>query len=221
MGFGPAGALTADGLRAYGSVDRPNPRFRLICGDMFISSFKVGAQLVLSMKLQFSSHTEKESFAAKFGVGYGSFVSISTDIQKVINQTNSSGSMTILAYQSGGNPAELAKILNSSCGSNYCAATCSMQRLTDCNSAVNGLLNYAINKFPSQVDLQDIRTLSSFPLGFAKLQSIKWIGLETSPTYVTKDVVSTRQILADKLLENQYYLDSMTVLTKVKLPWIK
>ncbi len=57
MGFGPAGALTADGLRAYGPVDKPNPRFGLICGDMFISSFKVGAQLILSMKLQFNSHT--------------------------------------------------------------------------------------------------------------------------------------------------------------------
>ncbi len=107
--------------------------------------------------------------------------------------------MSILAYQSGGNPAELAKILNSSCGSNYCAATCSMQRLTDCNSAVNGLLKYAINNFPSQVDLNDVRTLSSFPLGFAKLQSIKWIGLETSPSYVTKDVVAMRQNLANKL----------------------
>jgi hypothetical protein len=50
-GYGPAGALTLDGMRAYGSVDNPNPRFGLICGDKFVSSFKVGANLVFSMKL--------------------------------------------------------------------------------------------------------------------------------------------------------------------------
>jgi len=37
MGYGPEGALTPDGQRAYGSADRPNPRFGLICGDKFIS----------------------------------------------------------------------------------------------------------------------------------------------------------------------------------------
>ncbi len=58
-GYGPAGALTPDGLRAYGPVDNPNPRFGLICGDQFISSFKVGAHLLLSMKLKFNSHTER------------------------------------------------------------------------------------------------------------------------------------------------------------------
>jgi hypothetical protein len=169
MGYGPAGALTPDGMRAYGSVEKPNPKFGLICGDMFISSFKVGAQLVFSLKLQFNSHTQKESFSTKFGGSYKSFVSITTDIQKIVSQTNSSGSLTILAYQSGGNPAELSKILDSSCGSNYCAATCSFERLADCNSAINGLFKYAIDLFPSQVNLQDISTLSSFPLGFAKI----------------------------------------------------
>ncbi len=58
-GYGPAGALTMDGMRAYGPVENPNPRFGLICGDKFISSFKVGANLLFSMKLQFQSSSEK------------------------------------------------------------------------------------------------------------------------------------------------------------------
>ena len=60
--YGHAGALTMDGLRGYESVESPNPRFRLICGDMFISSGKVGTNLVYSMKLQFKSHSDKNSF---------------------------------------------------------------------------------------------------------------------------------------------------------------
>jgi hypothetical protein len=59
MGYGHAGALTPDGARAYGSIFKPNPRFGLICGDMYISELKVGAQLIFSIKLQFGSHMEK------------------------------------------------------------------------------------------------------------------------------------------------------------------
>ena len=52
-----------------------------------------------------------------------------------------------------------------------------MQKMSDCVGAVNGLLKYAINNFPSQVQVQDLRTLSTFPIGFAKLQDIRWLGL--------------------------------------------
>lgn len=82
MGYGPAGALTLDGLRAYGSIDNPNPRFGLICGERFISSYKVGATLLFSIKLHFHTHTEKDTFSAKFGVKFGPFSLISTSIQK-------------------------------------------------------------------------------------------------------------------------------------------
>jgi len=44
-----------------------------------------------------------------------------------------------------------------------------MQKMADCTGAVNGLLKYAINNFPAQVKIDDVRTLSTFPIGFAKL----------------------------------------------------
>lgn len=55
-GYGPAGALTPDGLKVYGSVNKPNPRFGVLCGDKFVSSFKIGASLVLSLSLKFISN---------------------------------------------------------------------------------------------------------------------------------------------------------------------
>lgn len=143
MGFGPAGALTQDGLRVYGSPDNPNPSFGLICGDNFISSYKVGATLMMSLKLQFHNLEEKSSFLNKFGVGFTSFANIAADIQRAAILTNISGKVIILAYQSGGNPAELSKILNSTCGSAYCAASCGMDTIGDCGTAMNGLIKYA------------------------------------------------------------------------------
>lgn len=51
IGFGPAGALTQDWRQVYGPPDNPNPRFGLICWDNYISSYKVGATLIVSLKL--------------------------------------------------------------------------------------------------------------------------------------------------------------------------
>jgi hypothetical protein len=185
-GYGPAGALTLDGMRAYGPIDNPNPRFGLICGDKYIVSFKVGANLIFSMKLLFQSHTEKNVFEVKLGLKYGSFLSISTDIQKVASATNITGKVEILAYQSGGNPAELAKILDATCGSSYCAASCSMLKMNDCMGAINGLIKYASSNFPSQINLKDPSTLAPFSIGFADMQDIKWLGLAIPTFYATK-----------------------------------
>jgi hypothetical protein len=80
-GYGPASALTADGSRAY--KDGTNPLFGLICGDRFIDSYKAGALLMFAMKLEFHNHVEKDSFSVRFGISFGSFLSISTQIQKV------------------------------------------------------------------------------------------------------------------------------------------
>ena len=153
MGYGPAGALTEDGLRAYGSVDNPNPRFGLLCGDKYISSFKVGANLIYSYKLHFLSHSEKKEFDGKLGLKYGSFLKIAADIQAIAKSMNVNGRVEIMAYQSGGNPADLAKLLNSTCGSAYCAASCSLTNMNDCVGSMNGLLKYASSNFPSQVNL--------------------------------------------------------------------
>lgn len=221
MGYGPAGALTEDGLRVYGPVDNPNPRFGLICGDRFISSFKVGANLIFSLKLHFQSHSDKSQFEVKFGLKFGSFVNIALDIQAIAKTTNINGRVEIMAYQSGGNPADLAKLLNSTCGSAYCAASCSLTNMNDCIGAMNGLLKYASNNFPSQVNLQDPKTVAPFSTGFADLQDIKWLGLNTPKSYVTKDVIGMRQTLANSLLANQYYIDTFTLLAQTKLNWDK
>ncbi len=77
----------------------------MICGDKFIDSYKAGAMLILGMKLEFHNHADKESFAFHFGASFGSFASLSADIQKSSSKISISGTVTIQAYQVGGNPS--------------------------------------------------------------------------------------------------------------------
>lgn len=193
MGYGPAGALTQDGLKVYGSIDSPNPRFGLICGDRFISSYKLGASLIFSIKLHFHSHFERDTFKAKIGVKFGPFNIVSKEIQKIAESLNTSGEVKIMAFQSGGNPAELSKLMNGSCGDKYCAASCSLIRITDCDNSINALFNYAISRFTNQVNVQDPKTMVPFSVGFANMQDIKWVGLDAPTSFVTPNVLAMRE----------------------------
>ena len=53
------------------------------------------------------------------------------------------------------------------------------------------------------------------------MQDIKWIGLDTTTSFVTKDVISMRDKLANAKLRYEYYYDSLTNLIQAQLPWEK
>ena len=131
-----------------------------------------------------------------------------------------SGRVDIMASQSGGDPRALEKMMNKSCG-NFCAATCTMKTMTDCSEAINTLFNYAINSFPSQVNIHDPSTMVPFSIGFADVQDVRWIGLNPPAPFATKEVVAMRETLANCLLANQYYKDALPIVAQSKLPWDK
>lgn len=86
---------------------------------------------------------------------------------------------------------------------------------------MNGLLKYSSENFPAQINIQDPTTVAPFAVGFADLQDVKWLGLETPKSFITKDVIDMRQTLANTLFANQYYIDTFTLLAQTKLNWDK
>ena len=89
------------------------------------------------------------------------------------------------AYQLGGNPSQLAKKLDQKCGEHYCAAACNITSLDNCIGVIDRLLKYASGSFTSQVSVADNRGLSAFPIGFATLADLKWIGLKPPKSVIT------------------------------------
>jgi hypothetical protein len=44
-------------------------------------------------------------------------------------------------------------MLDSKCGPHYCAASCDIQHMDNCITATDGLISYAVNNLPSQVNV--------------------------------------------------------------------
>jgi hypothetical protein len=199
-------ALTISGNIAYGT-NATYPFFGLICGDQYITSYSEGAMLLMGINIQFNSNYEKEQFNLHVGASFGDIFSASGEIEKIANKFSIVGSVAIQATQIGGNPALLADILNKDVNGNYYALTCSLNNMQNCLSAADGMLDYAVDNFTTQVSFENNIGLTPLSVGLMPTppDPMRYLGLETPPSFVTPEVVESREALAEALLENQYY----------------
>ena len=192
-----------------------NPLFRLFCGDTLITGYDEGAGLIMSMKISFSDKSQKEIFASHIGAGITSFLNAAGDASSIAAQYHLTGQISILAYQLGGDPSQLAKMLGSS------VVTCSLASVDDCKLTAKDLIDYATNIFPTQIVQQNGVWLSSLaPIGAIKTDfQVSDFGMLLAPNYATPDVLAARSSLADKFNHNKYYADNLySILNSYKVP---
>lgn len=201
-GFGLT-ALTDLGRVFYNNGN--NSYFGLACGDQYFSAYKQGAMLIMSINVEFKSHYEKTQFEAKAGVSFGDIFSASGDVQRIASQYGISGSISMQAFQIGGDPSQLSKILNKNGNGDYYVLNCNLDAMNNCVSAASGMFDYAVNIFPTQFSFPSNSGLTPLGVGFATYQPIYYIGLTSPPSFVTTQVIYDRDFLAMKLDENQYY----------------
>ena len=200
-------ALTATGKSFYNNGT--NPYFGLVCGDQYITSYDAGAMLLMGINIDFSSKYQKEQFNAHIGASFGNIFSAAGEVSQTASQFGISGSVTIQATQTGGDPSQLSHILSKNGNGDYYALTCSLSAMSDCISAASGMLDYARNDFPTQFSFKDNTGLTPLGAGFMKYNPIYYIGLTPPQSLVTKEVLDDRYALADAYEENQYYEENL------------
>src|SRR3989339_13967 len=201
-GFG-MDALNEQGKSLYDNGQ--NPYFGLVCGDNYISSYGQGALLMMSININFADNAQKQIFLAKAGMSFGNIFDATGSIQQIATQNNLSGSLIIEAYQKGGDPSQLSKILSKDPSGQYYALTCDLKNLGNCTQAANGLLDYATNNFSTQYSFTTGQGLTPLGVGFSTYIPIRYIGLKEPASLVTPQVQKDRQKLSTDLDEYNYY----------------
>ncbi|MBA8667207.1 hypothetical protein H1Q59_04800 [Holosporaceae bacterium 'Namur'] len=197
-------ALNAIGKDSYNS-NLVKPYFGIVCGDKYIDSYDEGASLIMSINLNFGSHYEKEEFKAKAGASWGNIFSASGEIQKIANELNIGGSVSIQALQVGGDPSQLSKILEKDSSGKYYVLSCDLKAMDNCINAASSLLNYAVNDFRTQIS--NNTGLTPLGAGFAHSEKIEHIGLIPPKTLVNSTVIEDRNLLSELLETNKSYQD--------------
>ncbi len=212
-------ALTESGKEIYNDASI-NKYFGILCGDDYISAYQQGASLLMGLNIRFSSHFDKEQFSAHASASFGDLINASTQIQTMASQYNIHGTVIIEAYQKGGDPAQLSKILAKDKSGVYYALSCDLQHMGNCVKAANGLLTYAVDDFPQQVSFNPDKGLVPLGNGFVTHDPITEYGLTPPPSLVTKDVIDNRTYLATALKANQFYQQKLNgLINGYPVPW--
>ncbi len=205
-GFGLE-ALTESAKSFY--QDGKNPYFGIICGDYYISQYDQGALLLMNLSIELNSKYQKEQFKASSGGSFGDIFSASAKIETLAKSLKLTGSVSIQAFQIGGDPTQLGKILSKDTSGNYYILRCSIDNMASCKQAADGILDYANSKFSTQFNFDTNTGLTPLGSGFTIKQPIYYIGLAPPKFLVDQTVIDARNKLSSALSQSKYYRDNL------------
>lgn len=209
-GYGPYEVLNPVGQAVYNNGT--NKFFGIDCGDQIITGYNAGAALLMGIKMTFLNSAEKEQFSAKLGVSFADIFSVTTAIKEAATNTQEDATVAITAFQIGGQPQYLSEIFTSNNSGSYFATACSIFNMTSCLDAANGLLGYANSNFSTQFSFSPQQNI--YPIGTPIYTDASQYGVNLPASLVTPEVASARKNISTMLLENQYYDQKFTELSK-------
>lgn len=178
--------------------------FRLQCGDKFVLEQKIGGALYVVVKFHFQTQNAKREFNTAFGNKFKSLVSLNMNLNRTAEFVVNNGGISVQAFQVGGDPAKLGKILGAFAGSeNAPVLSCDKDTIRSCQSTVGKLLDYVSQTnegdFSMQFENDDPQSLIGPGIIENILQSYTTVvPVKISPSFLTEDIINARKRLSLK-----------------------
>jgi hypothetical protein len=195
---------TGDVLNRVGQAFQKDPdAFRKYCGDKYVSQIYWGGQLYLGVKMQFHNSDDRQTFDTEMKGSYADIFSMDAKLSEAVSKVNKEGAISIYAFQLGGDPTKLGKILGGG-GGKAPITQCSFDNLQKCQDMLNALITYATStegdNFPTQIKIggPDV-PVSAAQLG-PDLLEYAYLGVPISASSkLTPEIKQARLHLADEL----------------------
>ena len=164
-------ALNDTGKKFYQPDPAKQSSFDQNCGDSFISQYAEGALFTGAMHVRFDTGVQKETYRVAGLNTSQDPLSRLLLLNSLAQQNQFSGTVTIQAYQQGGDPSQLSSVLPQNT-KGYYSLSCAISNLGPCISAMQSLDSYAANVLPTQV---------SFNNPEKGLVPLRYMEMETDP----------------------------------------
>jgi len=126
-------------------------KVRATCGDEFVEQIELGGKLFISVTFEFANSELKTQFHSQAKFALASLFEIEGKINTALEQFQDNVTISISALQIGGSVDRLSEILSSKGqDGNLFIFRCSLENRTDCSKALNRMLVYASEDFPTQ-----------------------------------------------------------------------
>tara|TARA_R110002126_G_scaffold187410_2_gene336088 strand:- start:8602 stop:10251 length:1650 start_codon:yes stop_codon:yes gene_type:complete len=199
-------ALNSTGLALFREgVDE----FIATCGDTYVDKTRLGATLAVTLQVNFRTQLQKSQFEAFFKGKIDNLSETYISINQALQESGSSASIEILAFQMGGQPM----YLNSALGANkdgHHVVHCTTSQNNHCINILDDVTAYAQASgawektgFIKQIQLDEttLRAESLHPIesSYARLSSYRNLGIP-----IPKKTISSKAIAARKQLNMLY-----------------
>ncbi|MBQ46705.1 MAG: hypothetical protein CMP10_04330 [Zetaproteobacteria bacterium] len=187
-------------------------RWTKTCGHEFVEQIELGAKLLVSAKVEFSSKEDKMAFNANFSIKGPAF-SARGALRKASKRFGKSAAVYIRAFQLGGDVRQLSRIFGNvtreeDTGATQAVLECSMEKIDKCLEVLSSAIEYATDleskhSFPNQIDPS---WDPSSPGGPAELAYITkpWSDLAIyAPPAVIENMVRTTRSSVESLFNRQ------------------
>lgn len=153
--FTPSGSA-ASPLNALGlSLLNNGPLFKSTCGTKFVHDRVVGGELYMAVKFSFYNSAAKAEFHQEFNSRITSIGGLQDKLGVIAEKYKNRLSISVIAYQLGGNPAGMGKIFQTSSTGGLQVQSCSLETIDSCRKAISGMLSYAGTPFADQFSVTD------------------------------------------------------------------
>jgi hypothetical protein len=155
--------LTSTGKTAFGTGSFTGENWDLSCGHEYVEQIRLGAKIFISAKVDFATKEDKMAFAAEFKIKGPAF-SASGELKKASRRFGKTASVTIRAYQLGGDVSRISSIFGSGPNAKvdvdgkkvHALLACSMDNVAACTQILDNALTYATDTqdsraFPNQI----------------------------------------------------------------------
>ena len=198
--------LTPEGQAAKGSLEGPfvSENWPITCGHEFVSQITLGAKLLVSVRIEFSTRQQKQTFSGSFSFN-GPPVEVKAALRMASERYGKRASLSIQAYQLGGDVRKLSAIFGSGEGRAPILAA-SLDNPDAVLDALDAVVDYSTQNFPLQIDPN--MPLDS-PVGPAHLAYLTspWpeLGLFAPPAIVQAGVTEARRLLNEEFETHARY----------------
>jgi hypothetical protein len=178
-------------------------KFRYYCGDKYVGQLEWGGYLYVAVKFIFNSKSDKETFNSEMSTSFGDVFEMDAKLSSAVSKISKNGAIRIQAYQLGGDPTKLGKILGGG-GGEAPVVYCSFDDLGKCKQMLDNVIKYATNSsddnFPTQIKIGGPEIPVSAAQTNLDLNDYEDLGYPIlSPSKVTPEIKASRHDLATAL----------------------
>ncbi|MCL5260980.1 MAG: hypothetical protein M1561_04795 [Gammaproteobacteria bacterium] len=177
--------------------------FRQVCGDQYVAQMEWGGYLYVAVKFIFNSESDMQTFNSAMSGAFGDVFQMSAKFSQAMSMVNKNGAIKIQAYQLGGDPTKLGRILGGE-GGQAPIVYCSFDDLARCKQMLDNVIIYATNttgdNFPTQITIGSATTPVSAANTNLDLLDYIYLGvIIQSKSKLTQEIKDARKELAQVL----------------------